>query len=215
MKLLGRFIFLLLVTIHISCQNNDEANSQKKHKKSIHEKELKQLTEEEQLLQNIMYAHQVEKFKQKNKLEFSLHLTEEIESAIKAEVNSQNFEFKFQKDSINEETKLFAQLFTFPYRLNHDDFKIQLIEEKEDDGVKYDVFKVTTQEDMPYDIEEIQTQSNTHLIKSISLRNEGQSKRFIYQKYISVSGISIPIQIDYYQKDKLIQRLSIQRISFK
>lgn len=209
-----RLGFIMSLFVLMSCQNKSH-EKEKEESITPEKQEVKSLTEKERLLQNIMFAHQTEKFQKKNQVEFTLHLTEEIEGNIKTKVSSETFEVEFSNDSLTKEKKLFAQLFTLPYSLNYNDFELDLIEQKEIDGVDRDVFKVTKQTEKTLDLKKIQTQSNTHLVKSITLEDNEQLKTFIYQKYISVSGITIPIQIDYYQEDKLIQRLSIQRISFK
>lgn len=214
MKVKIRLGFLMSLFVLMSCQNKTQ-EKEKEESITPEKQEVKSLTEKEQLLQNIMHAHQTEKFQKKNQVEFTLHLTKEIEDNIKTKVSSETFEVEFSNDSLTKEKKLFAQLFTLPYSLNYNDFELDLIEQKEIDGVDRDVFKVTKQTEKTLDLKKIQTQSNTHLVKSITLKDDEQLKTFIYQKYISVSGITIPIQIDYYKEDELIQRLSIQRISFK
>lgn len=214
MKMTLRLSFLMSFFILMSCQNKTEED--KKEKSTTPEKqEVRKLTENDQLLQNLMYAHQTEKFQQKDRVEFMLRLEKEDNETIKTIVKSNTFEVEFPNDSIEKEDKLFARLFTLPHNLNYDDDEIELIEQKEIDGVDQDVFKIVKQSDKTLDLVRIQTQSNTHLIKSITLKDDGQLKKFIYRKYISVSGITIPIQIDYYQGEELIQQLSIQRISFK
>lgn len=214
MKVMIRLGFIMSLFVLMSCQNK---SPEKKKEESItpEKQEVKSLTEKEQLLQNIMFAHQTEKFQKKNQVEFTLHLTEEIEGNIKTKVSSETFEVEFSNDSLTSKKKLFAQLFTLPYSLNYNDFELDLIGQKEINGIDQDVFKVVKQSEEAPHLKNIQTQSNTHLVKSITLKDDEKLKTFIYQKYISVSGITIPIQIDYYEEDELIQRLSIQRISFK
>lgn len=209
-----RLGLLMVLFILMSCQNKTQ-EKKREERKTSEKQELKSLTKKEQLLQNIMYAHQNEEFKKKNQVEFTLHLTEEIKDNIKTKVSSDAFKVEFSNDTLTKEVKLFARLFILPYTLNYDDFELDLIKQKEINGIDQDVFKVAKQSEEAPHLKNIQTQSNTHLVKSITLKDDEQLKTFIYQKYISVSGITIPIQIDYYQEDELIQRLSIQRISFK
>lgn len=148
-------------------------------------------------------------------MEFRLHLTQEIKESIETKISSESFQPEFENDSVDAETELFAQVFALPYAFNYDDFELDLIEQKKIENSIHDIFKVVKQrEDLPQ-LKEIQTQSKTNLIKEMTLENEGEDYRFVYEKYISVSGITVPIQVDLYADDQLVHRLSIQRIKFK
>lgn len=214
MKIMTRLSLLVFLFMIVSCQSNSEKEN-KDEAKTAEKKEVRRLTEKEQLVKNVMHAHHVAHFQQKKQIEFRLHLTEDIKESIKTKISSESFQPEFQNDSVDAETQLFAQVFALPYALDYDDFELDLIEQKKIENSIHDIFKVVTQrEDLPQ-LKEIQTQSKTNLIKEVTLENDGEDYRFVYEKYISVSGITVPIQIDLYKDDQLVHRLSIQRIKFK